>query len=89
MRKRTKDYHGSENGYRNVGCRCQPCRDAHARYQREKVAKRMAERIEIDGRLVHPRAEHGRPTSYYNYRCQCRDCTDAAAEQVRNRKKSK
>ena len=27
--------HGTNNGYNNLGCRCQPCRDAHnARQQR-------------------------------------------------------
>lgn len=29
-------WHGTENGYTNRGCHCQPCRDAHAGYTREK-----------------------------------------------------
>jgi hypothetical protein len=28
--------HGTVNGYGNLGCRCQPCRDAHAAYRRER-----------------------------------------------------
>lgn len=33
--------HGTTTGYTGCGCRCQPCRDAHAAYEREYRARRM------------------------------------------------
>lgn len=34
--------HGTENGYRRYGCRCDDCRHEHARYNRERYLIRVA-----------------------------------------------
>lgn len=61
------------------GCRCQPCRDAKARYYRSLVRKRMARRELIDGRLVAPvpAERHGKSVTYRNHGCRCVPCTVA------------
>jgi hypothetical protein len=41
--------------------------------------RRRAERILIDGRLVHPDAPHGRPVGYRHWGCQCELCSTARA----------
>ncbi|MFI7524535.1 hypothetical protein [Nocardia salmonicida] len=46
-------------------------------YMREWSAARYAERVEIDGRLVHPHAEHGTASAYSVYGCRCEECTTA------------
>jgi hypothetical protein len=76
--------HGTENGYRNLGCRCRPCKDAHAAYYREgpgyeamqRYLRRtghvsMAEWRELSA------AKHGGTTSYKNG-CRCFLCCEAA-----------
>jgi hypothetical protein len=57
--------HGTENGYRNLSCRCGPCREAHALYQRQQNRRRK--------NLIPP--AHGR-WYYTNYRCRCHVCRD-------------
>lgn len=46
-------------------------------YQREWVAARSAERVAVDGRMVHPDAPHGTGNGYSAYRCRCELCTTA------------
>lgn len=60
--------HGSENGYRNLGCRCDPCRDGHADYQ-ARVRSERAERLS--------EAPHGTESGYTNWRCRCDACRGA------------
>ena len=62
--------HGSLPSY-TQGCRCQPCKDAHAQRCRENKARRMV----IPGGA--DRAGHGKASTYANYGCRCRPCTDA------------
>lgn len=31
--------HGTNNSYQNHNCRCVPCKDAHAKWYREKAAR--------------------------------------------------
>lgn len=50
--------------------------DKNERY-RALVQKRRAERVLIDGRLVHPSCEHGKNSSYTGYGCQCTPCSEA------------
>ena len=45
------------------------------RLRRRRVENR-AERVEIDGRLVHPRAKHGTDHGYFYYGCRCEPCTE-------------
>lgn len=59
--------HGTYNGYSNLGCRCQPCRDANAEATRAFRAKR-------DPALA---PEHGTVSTYNNYCCRCNECTGA------------
>lgn len=40
--------HGTNNGYGNLKCRCQPCRDAHAEYQR-RIHRDWRERRRAQG----------------------------------------
>ena len=68
--------HGSVNGYSNLACRCQPCKNAWA----AAVRKRKAERT-----LRGPSDDiHGKTTTYTNWGCRCRPCTDAHATYYRN-----
>jgi hypothetical protein len=49
------------------------------KYDRWRAAmdRRRAERVLIDGRLVHPRCVHGKNSSYTGYGCQCEPCSEA------------
>jgi hypothetical protein len=49
---------------------------ARAKYNRIR-ARRLAERVMVDGRLVHPTAPHGSNSTYNSYGCRCIPCTDA------------
>lgn len=48
--------------------------------QQQVRNERRAERILVDGRLIHPRAKHGTASSYAHFGCQCKPCTAANAE---------
>ncbi|SLG39603.1 Uncharacterised protein [Mycobacteroides abscessus subsp. abscessus] len=52
------------------------------RSQADRRKARWAERVEIGGRLVHPRAPHGNGTTngYSNYGCRCEPCSVAWAK---------
>ncbi len=69
--------HGSASTYANYGCRCMPCVVASRRKHETHRQRRMAERVLIDGRLVHPRAPHGTTNGYSYYSCRCTACTDS------------
>jgi hypothetical protein len=45
----------------------------------ELKARRYAERVLVDGRLVHPRCVHGKEKSYQGFGCRCIPCTAAHA----------
>lgn len=49
---------------------------ARDRYRRIR-ARRLAERVMVDGRLVHPTAPHGSNSTYNSYGCRCIPCGDA------------
>jgi len=68
--------HGSDAEY-GAGCRCEYCCQAHRVYNAELRAKRMAERVLVNGRLVHPKPKHGTTNGYFHYGCRCVDCTAA------------
>lgn len=61
--------HGTSNGYSNLYCRCQPCRDAHAAYFREYKARLRAKGV--------PEGQHGTYNAYGNYGCRCDECRAA------------
>ncbi|GAA1937533.1 hypothetical protein GCM10009797_34020 [Nocardioides hwasunensis] len=62
--------HGTANGYGNLGCRCDACREAH----RVRHAEYMA-RVRRSGELADA-GDHG--SSYrYDVGCRCDECREA------------
>lgn len=63
--------HGTPNGYRNWGCRCEACKEGHLQYNREYAAGRpkKAKKGLPDG---DPR--HGTNNGYTNHGCRCERC---------------
>jgi hypothetical protein len=72
--------HGTLNGYGNLKCRCQPCRDANAIAFKEARAKRK-QRLLDDPSL----APHGRESTYGNWGCRCDLCTAAWSNNCKDR----
>jgi hypothetical protein len=72
------DDHGSESTYGNWNCRCDGCRDAHARYNRKRRKERKAE-IRQDPSL----AVHGKRSTYLNWGCRCDACCGSEKAQQR------
>lgn len=71
--------HGTTNGYVNLGCRCEACRESWAATcQRMKDQRR--------GTLSPEDARHGRYATYTNYRCRCESCRAAKREYDRQRR---
>ncbi len=66
--------HGIVSTYRNTAyaCRCRPCRDANAAFQRRGGEKRAA-RLAADPSIV----EHGLLSTYLNWACRCDPCKAA------------
>lgn len=60
--------HGTNNGYGNLGCRCEPCRTANAAKQREDRARRATRKV--------PDHVHGTANGYGNWRCRCDACRE-------------
>ncbi|MEV6219881.1 hypothetical protein [Nocardia sp. NPDC051833] len=58
---------------------------SRADYEREWRAARAAERVEVNGRLVHPSAPHGTASAYVAYGCRCEPCTTAAVVRTEER----
>jgi hypothetical protein len=73
--------HGTDGGYTNQKCRCQPCRAGHAKAQREANRRRSERPI--------PGHVHGSINGYRNYLCRCEKCLEAkrivSREQYRRR----
>lgn len=81
--RRADPRHGTENGYRNWGCRCSRCRTAHAEYTAHEVEKRRALRVnDGSGTMIAVGIEHGGKWSYRNHRCECGPCRSAHRDQV-------
>lgn len=60
--------------------------DKHAKWL-EMRERRLAERVLVDGFLVHPRAPHGEEGAYQGYGCRCVECRAAhAAYRKENRR---
>lgn len=54
--------------------------------ERSRRERRRAERVMVDGRLVHPGAPHGEPRSQKNWGCQCVPCSEANVVLVREQR---
>jgi len=78
--------HGSGSTYRNKGCRCVPCTEAHRQEVKVLRHARWASRTRNEhGALVAPdTVRHGNANTYFNWGCQCRPCLDAAATRKRD-----
>ena len=81
--------HGLPVGYVKLGCRCDRCRAAVARLQRERRARR---RLGLDPVAVAFQADpsdprHGTRAAYDDLGCRCERCRDAAAEVQRDRRR--
>ncbi|MDF2969263.1 MAG: hypothetical protein K0Q93_3041 [Nocardioidaceae bacterium] len=79
--------HGTVTCYRK-GCRCDSCKAIHLGEQRAIRQRRRAERVEVDGALVHPSAKHGTASGYGYFACRCPACTRNNREGVASRKAS-
>ena len=83
--------HGTVDGYRNHGCRCDPCRDAGSKYLASQktlcpggCGRRIHGRYRPERMCIECRAkaktkplEHGTETGYKKG-CRCGSCTAAA-----------
>ena len=74
----TDPRHGTENGYKNLGCRCDRCREAHAEAVRASRIRRTMNPV--------PSHLHGTLNAYVNYACRCADCRRVANEYWRARR---
>ena len=70
--------HGDDSTYRNHGCRCEACIEAH----RQAKVGQQADRVQrlAAGDVVLP---HGRVTTYTNWGCRCAECKRAIRDYQR------
>lgn len=75
--------HGTVNGYSNLGCSCDRCREA---WRIECRPRQLKHRREVLGILpmeewerIRPKAQHGTRSKYVHGGCRCDDCRAAAA----------
>ncbi len=66
--------HGTANGYKHYGCRCDECKAAMSEYGRKFTKKVPAKPI-----------PHGTVNGYANYKCRCKECTAAQSERSRQK----
>lgn len=86
---RTKQVnHGSPGAYAHDRCRCDVCRAGNTLRYRELRARRAANRVVVDGRLVvvDPTVPHGERSTYQNWLCRCPSCTAAQARSSQRRR---
>lgn len=72
-------WHGTSGGYGNHKCRCDDCREAHRVACSDRKENRLAERVDVNGVMIHPRATHGTANGYRNYGCRCDPCVAAGS----------
>lgn len=73
--------HGTSNGYGNLGCRCDECREAN----RQNHARYMAT-VRKTGQLTGKEVVHGTPYRY-DVGCRCNKCREAHNLKSRETKK--
>jgi len=82
--------HGTNNGYVNHGCRCEPCHEANKAYQRSRNHLknewrwRTGRSKPLEEHLAEIEAAHGTESRYQ--RCDCPECRQAAADARRRRR---
>jgi hypothetical protein len=67
--------HGSDNGYSNLRCRCQQCRQAWARTYQKRRQRKRSEPTPVDA--------HGTVSGYSYWGCRCAKCTEIHTEHHR------
>lgn len=73
--------HGTQNGYGNLGCRCDRCKEANRLNHAAYMAK-----VRRTRHLAHGDVQHG--TSYrYDVGCRCDDCRGAHNAKSRETKR--
>lgn len=79
--------HGAAGTYVNYRCDCADCRARHTTDVGHDRRTRFAQRVEVDGRLIHPSPDitHGAEATYVNWGCRCPECSEAntAAKKAR------
>lgn len=78
--------HGTVGGYCNHACRCEPCRLANRASSARIRGERYAERVSVNGVLVHPSATHGTTNGFRYYGCRCSACCEASKAADRKRR---
>jgi hypothetical protein len=75
---------GTAWGYAK-GHHCNECRRARRIAKRARDWRRMAERVLVDGRWIHPNSQitHGKRATYVNWGCRCMSCCAANTEAMR------
>lgn len=71
--------HGTENGYKNLACRCERCREAHRLWF---VAYRRRNGVRPEAEYREAVKRHG-VNRYKRGRCRCDICRAAIAEEKR------
>lgn len=83
-------WHDTNNGYTNMGCRCELCRGARARYRKEERMRKVALlKFRADGDGAGQTMKHGKAWNYTSGACLCRLCRGAASEASRAYKKAR
>jgi hypothetical protein len=84
--------HGTVNGYNNLGCRCDQCREAIRNYQpRKDAVTRYHRRQGIrpwKQYLAEVEPPHGTESRYRNYNCRCRMCKEQASAERNHRRRT-
>lgn len=62
--------HGTDSGYRNHGCRCDPCKEAGRAYNALRWRARKDTFDPTD-----PSLQHGKTSYLYTLGCRCEPCT--------------
>lgn len=82
--------HGTYNGYKNLGCRCDRCRAAHTVYVRERTHRvgihRPREVYLQEARAKALLSPHGTETKYRYHGCRCDECKAASRDARRRRR---
>lgn len=76
------EWHGTANGYNNYDCRCDPCKAAWARMNKEQALLRATRGLADDD----PR--HGTYNGYTNWKCRCEACRAAARRYQASRRRA-
>lgn len=88
----TDPRHGTLNGYNNLGCRCEACRNAIAAYMREynhRTGRKRPMAVYLAELSAKPPPPHGTEARYSSpHSCRCDLCRKASVEARKRRRHS-